>query len=196
MKILKDSFYFIGFWTQQWTQNERSKLTRRSFTRPRPSSSRKESHGKHPEVKARAAADGGASTGLYSWKMGSVGLEGDIWDLSGHQRLYAQQRVVFYLLLCGNSLGSAVQGRLWTVGINGVGTISVEPQGERERPWGFLTWVQPAWRGFSFCLWGLIRNRQLTLGQCFYERGGMPVVIQDPQLVVLVLANCSVHSLS
>lgn len=35
--------------------------------------------------------------------------------------------------------GSAVQGRLWTVGINCVGTISVDPQGEREKPWGVLT---------------------------------------------------------
>lgn len=92
MKILKDSFYLIGFWTQQRTQNERSKLTRRSFTRPRPASSRKESHGKHPEVKARAAADGVASTGLCSWKMGSIGPEAYSWDPSGYQRLYAQQR--------------------------------------------------------------------------------------------------------
>lgn len=32
--------------------------------------------------------------------------------------------------------------------------------------------------------------------QCFYKRGGMPVVIQDSQLVALGLANCSIHFLS
>lgn len=51
-KLLKDPFYFIGFWAQQRTKNECPKFARRSFARPRPSSPRKESHGEYSEVSA------------------------------------------------------------------------------------------------------------------------------------------------
>lgn len=50
--VLTDPFSFIGFWTQQRTENECPKFARRSFARPRPSAPRKKSHSEYPEVKA------------------------------------------------------------------------------------------------------------------------------------------------